>query len=409
MSVAPTACAAADTAAVIASGGPGDGPPVSADPELLPRLILEGDALYRRRLAIGGARACGCKPGNLNCLTAKEWIKNQLGVWQFNYERRDLRDKKLHPAAFPISLARRVIELFTHRGELVIDPFVGSGTTLVAAQDAERNALGFDLQESYIALCGNRLGLPPVVSSAAPAGAGGVGAAGRRGVAADTDEAGETAAHPSVEGRGVAAGETGAHPSSDGRGVGGAAGETGAHPSDGGPGVMRTMAAQQVAVQDDARVIPCYLPPGGVGLIFTSPPYANLLNRRRQNKSRRDRDNGQLGAVEQYSQDARDLGTMPLDDYAAAMGEIYAGLRPLLRPGGHCVINVPDMWWEDERITIHLSLIEALRQVGYEFRNTIIWDRTNIVNKIGIFGWPSNYITMGTTFEYILDFQRRPN
>ena len=67
------------------------------------------------------------------------------------------------------------------------------------------------------------------------------------------------------------------------------------------------------------------------------------------------------------------------------------------------------MWWENERITIHLSVIEALRRVGYEFRNTIIWDRTNIVNRVGIFGWPSNYITMGTTFEYILDFRRRPD
>ena len=388
MSIAPAAYAdaTADAAAVL-----GDAPPEFAAPELLPRLILENDARYRRRLAIGGSRACDCKPGNLNCLTAKEWIKRQLGVWQFNYERRDLRDKKLHPAAFPIALARQVIELFTHRGELVIDPFVGSGTTLVAAQDAERNALGFDLQESYIALCGNRLGLPPVVSSAASAG--GV-AAGGRGVAASADQAGETGAHPYIDGRGVAA-------SAD------EAGDMGAHPSAGSPAALAPIAAQQVAVQDDARAIPCYLPPGGVGLIFTSPPYANLLNRRRRNKSRRDRDNGQLGAVEQYSQDARDLGTMPLDDYAAAMGEIYAGLLPLLRPGGHCVVNVPDMWWEDERITIHLSLIEALRQVGYEFRNTIIWDRTNIVNKIGIFGWPSNYITMGTTFEYILDFQRR--
>ena len=389
MSVAPAACAAAESTAD-AAAGLGEAPEFAA-PELLPRLILEGDALYRRRLAIGGDRACDCKAANLNCLTAKEWIKRQLGVWQFNYERRDLRDKKAHPAAFPISLARRVIELFTHRGELVLDPFVGSGTTLVAAQDAERNALGFDLQESYIALCGNRLGLPSVVSAAA-APAGGVGS--NRVAAAADGSAGETGAHPSDGGRGDAADA-------------GGAGDMGAHPSDGAAAALAPMAAQQVAVQDDARAIPQYLAPGGVGLIFTSPPYANLLNRRRRNKSRRDRDNGQLGAVEQYSQDARDLGTMPLDDYAAAMGEIYAGLRPLLRPGGHCVINVPDMWWEDERITIHLSLIEALRQVGYEFRNTIIWDRTNIVNKIGIFGWPSNYITMGTTFEYILDFQRR--
>ena len=280
----------------------------------------------RRVLPVGYTRTCDCKPNHLNCLTAKEWIKSQLGVWQFNYEGRDVRDKKVHPATFPISLARKVIELFTHQGELALDPFVGSGTTLVAAQDVNRNAVGFDLQERYVQLTQARLGLP---------------------------------------------------------------GET-----------------EQIAVTDDARHIPCYLQPDTVALIFTSPPYANLLNRKRQNKSRRDRNNGQLGEVEQYSQDPRDLGILPLDEYADAMAEIYAGLLPLLRPGGHCVINVPDMWWEDERITIHLSLIEALRGVGYEFRNTIIWDRTNIVNRIGIFGWPSNYITMGTTFEYILDFRR---
>ena len=296
--------------------------------QTLPRLIFEGDACHRALLPVSGERVCQCKPGHLNCMTAKEWIKSQLGVWQFNYERRDVRDKKTHPATFPISLARRVIELFTHEGELVIDPFVGSGTTLLAAQDAHRNAVGFDLQESYVRLAADRL-----------------------------DQPGNAA---------------------------------------------------QVAVQDDARAIPHYLAPESVGLIVTSPPYANLLNRKRSNKSRRDRKNGQLGEVEQYSQDPRDLGTMSLEEYADALGQIYAGLLPLLKPGGHCVVNVPDMWWENERITIHLSVIEALRSVGYEFRNTIIWDRTNIVNKVGIFGWPSNYITMGTTFEYILDFRRRP-
>ena len=295
---------------------------------IIPSAVLEGESYYRTLLPLSGNRVCECKATHLNCMTAKEWIKSQLGVWQFNYERRDVRNKKIHPATFPISLARKVIELFTHEGELVLDPFVGSGTTLVAAQDANRNGIGFDLQESYIRLSGERLGF--------------------------------------------------------------------------------VAESSQVAVQDDARAIPYYLDSDSVGLILTSPPYSNLLNRKRRNKSRRERDNGQLGEIEQYSQDARDLGTMPLEEYSNTLGDIYAGLLPLLRPGGHCVINVPDMWWDNERITIHLSVIEALRRVGYEFRNTIIWDRTNIVNKVGIFGWPSNYITMGTTFEYILDFRRSP-
>jgi len=265
-------------------------------------------------------------------MTPKEWLKSQLGVWQFNYEARDIRDKNIHPATFPISLARKIIELFTHEGELVLDPFVGSGTTLVAARDTSRNAVGFDLQKRYIDLCEQRI--------------------------AQTTFLGE---------------------------------------------------AKQLAVQDDARLIAKYFEPETISLIVTSPPYSNLLNRARKNKSRRFRKTEQLGRIEQYSQDPRDLGTMPLDEYTNAMGEIFESLLPFLKPKAHCVINVPDMWWENQRITIHVSLIEELRKRGYELRNVIIWDRTNLVNRIGIFGWPSNYITMGVTFEYLLDFWRPPD
>ena len=288
------------------------------------------DITYSVQLQLNSKRTCSCPANHLNCLTAKEWLKNQLGVWRFNYSGRDIRDKKLHPATFPISLATRVIELFTHKGELVLDPFVGSGTTLVAARDSSRSAVGFDLSEEYTRLSNSRLGLRLT-------------------------------------------------------------------------GIEQT---DQFAIADDARHISNYLGSETVSLVFTSPPYSNLLNRRRKNKSRRLRKNEQYLKVEQYSQDPRDLGTLSLADYADEMSKIFASLLPLLKPKAHCVVNVPDMWWEDQRITIHLAVIEALREVGYEFRNTIIWDRTNIVNRVGIFGWPSNYITMGTTFEYLLDFRK---
>ncbi len=294
----------------------------------LPRLAKQ------KLIRINHAKTCQCSPKHLNCMTPKEWMKAQLGVWQFHYEGRDIRDKKQHPATFPLSLAKKIIELFTHQGELVIDPFVGSGTTLLAAQDLNRNAIGFDLNRSYTRLCEKRL-------------------------------------------------------ASDGH----------------------SNAAEQIALTGDAIDIDEYLSPETISLIWTSPPYANLLNRKRKNKSRRsnERQNDQYGKVEQYSQDPRDLGTMSLEAYTAAIGDIFERLLPLLKPQAHCVINVPDMWWENQRITIHVSLIQELRRRGYELRNTIIWDRTNIVNRIGIFGWPSNYITMGATFEYLLDFWRPPN
>ena len=286
---------------------------------------------YTKELSINYKKTCECKQNHLNCMTAKEWLKSQIGVWQFCYGKNDIRDKKIHPATFPIALSKKVIELFTHEGELVLDPFVGSGTTLVAGQGLNRNTVGFDLQEAYINLCKTRLASNNLFNN-----------------------------------------------------------------------------AKQIPIQDDARNITQYLKPETVSLIWTSPPYANLLNRERKNKSRRDRKNEQLGKVEQYSQDERDLGTQSLIDYTKTMGDIYEDLFSLLKPKAHCVINVPDMWWENKRITIHVSLIEELRKRGYEFRNTIIWDRTNIVNRIGIFGWPSNYITMGVTFEYLLDFWKPP-
>ncbi len=297
----------------------------------MPTAIREGSSLYRRKLNINYQRTCNCAPTHINCLTPKEWLKRQLGVWQFTYEARDIRDKKVHPATFPISLAKNVIELFTHEGELVVDPFVGSGTTLVAAQDLNRNAVGFDLKQGYIELCERRVAQRKLFHE-----------------------------------------------------------------------------SKQIAIHDDARFIHQYFEPETISLIWTSPPYANLLNRARKNKSRRFRKDEQLGKIEQYSQDPRDLGTMPLDEYTNVMGETFQTLLPLLRPKAHCVVNVPDMWWENERVTIHVSLIQELRKRGYELRNIIIWDRTNIVNRIGIFGWPSNYITMGVTFEYLLDFWRPP-
>lgn len=282
-------------------------------------------------LDISYQRICECPSSHINCLTAKEWIKNQLGVWQFNYESRDIRDKKLHPATYPISLSSRLISLFTHKGELVIDPFVGSGTTLISAQDLERNAVGFDLQKDYIDLCEQRLSRQ-----------------------------------------------------------------------------IPTIVPRPLAIVDDARNIPGYFKEETVSLIATSPPYANLLNRQRKNKSRRgdERKNEQYLKVEQYSQDPRDLGTLEPESFGVFIQEIFAGMLPLLKPKGHCVINVPDVWFENKRYTLHVIIIEALRNAGYELRNTIIWDRTNIVNRVGIFGWPSNYITMGTTFEYLLDFWR---
>jgi len=255
-------------------------------------------------------------------------MQNQIAVWEFFYEKRDIRDKKIHPAVFPIALPKKCIELFTHRGELIIDPFVGSGTTLLAAKDTGRNALGFDLKDEYVRLSNERVS-------------------------------------PQEKNNGT-----------------------------------------QLAICDDALNVGEYLEDEIVSLCITSPPYANLLNRRRRNKSIRGdlRQDKHYLEVQQYSDDPRDLGTMDVKKYAETLATIFEGILPLMRQRGHCVINITDYWWKGNRIPAHIYVIEAIQRVGFELRNTIIWDRRNLVNKAGIYGWPSNYITLSTTFEYLLHF-----
>ena len=56
-----------------------------------------------------------------------------------------------HPAPFPVAIPRRLIELYTYEGDVVLDPFMGSGTTAVAALRTERHYIGFDTDKSYVA------------------------------------------------------------------------------------------------------------------------------------------------------------------------------------------------------------------------------------------------------------------
>lgn len=80
-----------------------------------------------------------------------EWTKS---VWNFPA----VSAKKVgHPAPFPEELPQRLIQLYTFKGEVVLDPFVGSGTTCLAAMKAGRHYLGYDIQEDYLQLARERI------------------------------------------------------------------------------------------------------------------------------------------------------------------------------------------------------------------------------------------------------------
>ena len=78
-----------------------------------------------------------------------EFVDATIDVWDIPTES---ATRVGHPAPFPVELPRRLIELYTYRGDLVLDPFIGSGSTAVAAVRTERHYVGFDTDESYVAL-----------------------------------------------------------------------------------------------------------------------------------------------------------------------------------------------------------------------------------------------------------------
>ena len=69
------------------------------------------------------------------------------GVWEIPSARR-----RGHPAPFPEVLAERLIEMLTDPGDVVLDPFLGSGATLVAAQHLGRRCVGLDKERDYLSL-----------------------------------------------------------------------------------------------------------------------------------------------------------------------------------------------------------------------------------------------------------------
>ena len=65
--------------------------------------------------------------------------------------KRDGKDvPKIHPAQKPVSLLKRLIEIFTDEGDVVIDPVAGSGTTLRAAHELGRSAYGFEISRDFV-------------------------------------------------------------------------------------------------------------------------------------------------------------------------------------------------------------------------------------------------------------------
>ncbi|MBM4319472.1 MAG: site-specific DNA-methyltransferase [Deltaproteobacteria bacterium] len=154
------------------------------------QLLLRGEIIWRKAAGASGSCAWGsfCSPANpvlrdlservivaskgrfdragsparrrqqgLPCeatLTADEFMAATLDVWDIPPES---ARRVGHPAPFPVELPQRLIGLYTFRGDLVLDPFLGSGSTAVAARRTGRRFAGYDVDPRYVALAHRRV------------------------------------------------------------------------------------------------------------------------------------------------------------------------------------------------------------------------------------------------------------
>ena len=98
------------------------------------------------------------KNGKLKC---NPLGKNPTDVWQFpkvtSGQDRSSRERTPHPAQFPTTVVERIVKACSNVGDTVLDPFMGSGSLAVAAVEAGRKAIGFEIRDEYVDLTAKRL------------------------------------------------------------------------------------------------------------------------------------------------------------------------------------------------------------------------------------------------------------
>lgn len=114
-----------------------------------------------------GERGKYSTANKLNNLTGKEWIKFTKS-WFVHRPPRRKDEEVLHPAKFPESLVKEFIEFFTKENEWVFDPFLGTGSTLIAAGELNRNGIGIELQKKYFETAKRRIGKSKYSSTLLP-------------------------------------------------------------------------------------------------------------------------------------------------------------------------------------------------------------------------------------------------
>lgn len=256
--------------------------------------------------------------GKLNDLTGKEWIKNTKS-WFILRGKIRKTDVINHPAKFPEELAEKFIEFFTKKGEIVFDPFMGVGSTGVAANSLEREVYGIEINEDFHKVAVDRIGKNNVVL-----------------------------------------------------------------------GDSRDEVNYKINLVD---------------FILTSPPYWNILKKKRGNSDSQHAQRESKNLKLYYSDESNDLGN--IDDYEVFLDElkkVFVNCYPILRDKGYMVVVIQNFRNSDGTyVTLAWDLVKKIESCGFSFEGEQVWCQDD--KKLGIWGYPTKFIS-NVHHHYCLVFRK---
>jgi DNA modification methylase len=266
-----------------------------------------------------------------NGLTPTQWTILSKSVWNDVSSQRQWYHLE-HGATFSLALAERAIKMYTKEGDLVLDPFAGVGTTLMAAQKLNRRAIGIEIYEKFANIIKQLINNKDLYS-----------------------------------------------------------------------------ACGQEIIQDNCRNILNHSQINGVQLMFTSPPYANFIQKAVEDRKKTHKKSllviDNKSVVKPYGEDIEDFGNL---DYQSFLKEIKGLMKKLFtvtKPGGYNVWVVKDCRDTKKKIPyipFHSDIGKAGEEAGFKWHDLIVWDQ-NAQRSLVLLGYPSVfYVNINHTFLVVL-------
>jgi len=134
-----------------------------------------------------------------------------------------------------------------------------------------------------------------------------------------------------------------------------------------------------------------------IDLCVTSPPYWDILNRKRTADYKKNIN---------YSDETSDIGNIKeYEEFLNALKEISNEVFKLLKPKSYYILNVMDLRKQSNFYPLHMDASMLMREIGFTFEDIIIWDRQQEYNNMRPLGYPYKFI-VNKVHEYLLIFRK---